>query len=138
MSLLPSCITDDDVESSQSFDGVFHQFLTKSLISNIARKSQTDSTFSLNQRHDFVCVGLFIRVIADRHIGTFTRISNSSGASHTRVASRNECLSSSQATRTTISFFAMIWNRIHFADKAWPRLRLAIEGRGRIFGSGIT
>src|SRR5436853_576134 len=65
----------------------------KFFTSKIARQCHRFSACFLDQRGHFIGVGLLGRKIVDRHISAFARVSNGSGAAHSRVAAGDEGLS---------------------------------------------
>src|ERR1700722_17030552 len=84
--LLPAGIADDDIQTAQTLDRLFHQLLAKRLVPEIAGDCQPNPTLGLDQINDLFGVGLLARKIVDRDVGAFPRVGNRRRATHARRA----------------------------------------------------
>ena len=87
-----------------------------------------DSADDADDIDHLLSIGLFGRVVVDRHIRPFASEGNGHGATDTAVATGDKGLASGQTARAVIAGLAMVRTRLHLAGERRPFLALLLEG----------
>src|ERR1700760_2307241 len=117
MCLLAACIADNDIEATQSLNGLGNELLAKGFVAQISRNGQTFPTGLLDERDDVLGVWFFCWKVVDSDVCTFPGIGDRRSAAHAGVASCNKCLTADQAAGPLVRAFTMIWRGKHLARK---------------------
>lgn len=132
VAVLATGAVDENVQAAKGGVSILHQASAKPGVAQVAGQCHSLSVGVGNEVDDLASIGLFIGQIVDRHIGTFSRESDSSGPAQAGIATCDERTTACELSATAIAGFPMIWTRVHLACQPWPWLLLFNERRLRV------
>lgn len=122
MGLLAAGIAHQDVETAEPLNRALDEISAEFFVTQVARNGEALAARLLDERNDLSCVRLLVGMVVDGDVGAFPSEGNSSGPTHARIATGDQCLASRQPPRALVAFLAMVRTRFHAPGKPRPGL----------------
>ncbi len=95
-------IVDQDVQPAELFDRLVHDLGAERGIRQVAGESNCLATALADDARDVLGIGLFVRQVRDRDVGTLPRERDCSSSADARVTTGDQCLTSFEPARASI------------------------------------